>query len=101
MERAEAVVGKLEVKVEKAAGKGKKRKERGKEWEEVNGAAGGKRKGGAKGDEEGKEWEDEEMDEDEEEVVKVTEGVAAITPISGDTGAGGVEGQEEVEKEIL
>ena len=100
MERAEAVMGKLEVKVEKAAGKGKKRKERGKEWEEVNGGVRGKGKGGGKGDEEGKEWEDEQMDEDEE-VVRVTEGVAAIPPISGDTGSSRVNGRGEVEEEIL
>jgi hypothetical protein len=105
MEKAEAVVGKMEVKVEKAAGKGKKGRERRKEWEEVNGGVGGKKKAGGKGEKE----EDDEGWEDEDMEVEGEDGVAllakAVTAGVGGRVVGGevVWGVEikEVEAEIL
>lgn len=105
MERAEAVVGKMEVKVEKAAGKGKRGRERRKEWEEVNGGVRGKKKTEGKGekDEEEEGWEDEDMDVEGEEGVAllakaVTAGVGP--PVSREELVGGIKSKE-VEAEIL
>lgn len=109
MERAEAVVGKMEVKVEKAAGKGKRGRERRKEWEEVNGGVRGKKKTEAKGEKDGEEEEEEEGWEDEDMDVEGEEGVAllakAVTagvgpPVSGEELVRGIESKE-VEAEIL
>lgn len=105
MEKAEAIVGKMEVKVEKAAGKGKRGRERRKEWEEVNGGVRGKKKAGGKEekeeDDEG--WEDEDMEvEGEDGVALLAKAVMAgvRAQVVGGEVVWGVESKE-VEAEIL
>ena len=100
MDRAEAVVGKLEVKVKKAVGKQKMGKERRKGWEDVNGGVKEKGKDGAVRGGDENEWGYEEMDVEGDEAVEVTDGVTTIAPISKEPVVCGV-GIKEVEEEML
>ncbi len=104
MERAKAVVRKLEVKVEKAGEKGKRGRERRREWEDVNGGVGGKKRVVVKGDKEDEEdekrWEDEEMDVEGEDGVALLAKAVMGAPVMGKEVVCGIESKE-VEAEIL